>query len=841
MATDWKHTLIRIATAIGSALLFLARHLLALLVATTRFIALRALPATWRWLRGTVFPALHRFYLWLPHRRVVVATGLLAIAIGGLLMFKGMPGSVSEHQPGQDTPVQVAKREAGLVDQLLSDDWQAQKDATRSVLESIGVTVLDDDTSLPAGNGLHVVQPELLMLAMDGARKSTTSRITLAELAQMLKDIGFPFPEGRRPAEVMEEGIRAWVGEALENPGTPGAEAARFLHAMAARQDPAIDLSSSRWMAEQYGLTHLELFVFNATIIDVFPDGKQAATSAWLAPANLVADMVFPRAHAAEGRSAACSVLLDLYGEFYIYDGSKKNMQNIFGLGESVGGASEGPAKGLAKAAGAISTLFKLHRLMLLYTSTEMRVTADQPFVHKPATGEAGKEVTFVATVGIDEEKQREFERKMKESSIMRGLTKCLAELGLPTPTDVGDIAKEMENWKVSWNLYGDHATWSNKKNKFKSGNLRQAPLEPSADGAHGESRFVVDIKREEHHEGDIITDYISGKATLHTDVMPGTEAVSAYAAAINSFKNGNELAGLLGLTGVTVGLTGGLMSEVLGGWAQRILDPEVSYNVAVAYHRLRHPGYSYEGEVNVQLNYIEQKSENDVASWDSLHGPGSHNLKRERYNQYTSKTNAGSLAPTRASFTRYTDYKHRAVWRLSGQANSAASYEFYQSTIGETGCAGNRSGAYQGKRSLNRQEWGSGSNSGATTYSMTIDQEALDKHNVRIHLQFGGTGRLVPYQRNLAVKKGGGCEFLNRGEPVTFAESEWTVGPPGGPLVEQGFHVYTVSEPFPERISGSTTRTSDDGKTTTTWKWNLHRVGPFEDPDAKSGTAGRG
>src|SRR5690606_21498035 len=201
-------------------------------------------------------------------------------------------------------------------------------------------------------------------------------------------------------------------------------------------------------------------------------------------------------------------------------------------------------------------------------------------------------------------------------------------------------------------------------------GNQRRAPLTPSTDGAHGESRFIVDIKREEHHEGDILTDYITGKATLHTDVMPGTEAVSAYAAAINSFKNGNELAGLLGLTGVTVGLTGGLMNEVLGGWAQRILDPEVSYDVAVAYHRLRYPGYSYEGEVKVTVNY-EERTEKEYANQDGRTGHAVY----KKYEQYFGNVTA-RMTTERASLTRYTDHQHDTVWRLSGQAESSASYE---------------------------------------------------------------------------------------------------------------------------------------------------------------------
>src|SRR5690606_22488888 len=141
---------------------------------------------------STAFPALRRCYLWLPHRRVVVSVCILAIAAGGAWMYMAIsPGAGNSAR--NDKPIRVAKREAQAVDQLLSGDWQAQKDATRGVLASIGVTVLDGNAPPPAGNGLQVAEAEMVMLAMDGARKPTTSRVSLAELAQMLKDFGFPF------------------------------------------------------------------------------------------------------------------------------------------------------------------------------------------------------------------------------------------------------------------------------------------------------------------------------------------------------------------------------------------------------------------------------------------------------------------------------------------------------------------------------------------------------------------------------------------------------------------------------------------------------------------------
>src|SRR3546814_12574693 len=95
---------------------------------------------------------------------------------------------------------------------------------------------------------------------------------------------------------------------------------------------------------------------------------------------------------------------------------------------------------------------------MMLYSSVEISVSADQKLVHKAAKGEADKEVLFTATVGIDDEKYKEFEAEMNASSITRALKDCLSSLGLPTPSDINDIAGEMKDWEVSWDLYGAHA-----------------------------------------------------------------------------------------------------------------------------------------------------------------------------------------------------------------------------------------------------------------------------------------------------------------------------------------------------------------------------------------------
>src|SRR3546814_19234001 len=108
-----------------------------------------------------------------------------------------------------------------------------------------------------------------------------------------------------------------------------------FLHAMAARQTPAIDLASTDWTAEQHALTHLELFAFTATLGNAFPEATPTRTTFSMPRgADLFVDLMFPAAHAASGPSNACEPTRDFYGKKHPYDQNKKNMGGAFGFCE---------------------------------------------------------------------------------------------------------------------------------------------------------------------------------------------------------------------------------------------------------------------------------------------------------------------------------------------------------------------------------------------------------------------------------------------------------------------------------------------------------------------------
>lgn len=799
-------------------------------------VAFRGIPAAWRWLDATVFPLLRRLWLKLPHRFAVASAAVAGIGL--VLVLR--PDLEARSAAGNQPAVEVPKREARWVDQLLSDDWRAQKAATRDVLESVGVRFLPDDRLVPERSGLHVSSPEEVMLAMDGARKARTSRLTLAEVAFMLQDFGFPFTEDELPPAALERAVRSWTRASLADSDVPGADAMRVLQAMAARQVPAIDLASDDWAAEEYGLTHLELFAFFAAFADEglgssgLAEGVRqppAGSGSLVAPFARMLDVSMPVAYAADTRSTACSPLAEL-GKRRDFEQNNKTMEAILGFFGKLGEAGGGKAKVAAKALEAIGHAAKLQKLALLYSSIDMHLTADTDYVHKPHPGEPDKEVVFNVTVGLDEEKYREFVRSMESSELGKAVKECAASLGLPTPTDMGDIAKEMEGWDVRWGLDGGngiltmfstgHASWNQEKNGFTGPNHSREPLE-RLDDTHVGADFIVDIARETLEEGEIVSANITGRATLHSDVvLPGTEVASSLAAGWQTLLGGDSY-GALAMIGTLIGATGTAGAEVASGWARRILDPVAYYNVAVAYHREVVPEHAYEGTVTADFMSIEESV---------------FKGRRQRsgaYSDYQRSWKRQGRMIARVWTERMTPYAMNEgvdAWRLAGEGTSTGSVQYRARSDALNSCAG----AMLRLRRETRKEDGSGSGSATAPYSMQISQRRNREGVVELILDFRRAGLSVPYRKSWNDIGQAGCEFSSR---HGWKRSGTEAGVQGISSTGDTYrHVVRLSEPYPEVISGHAVVASDphyssDGiltrssSSTTTWKWHLRRVDP--------------
>jgi hypothetical protein len=222
----------RIATAAGDGLLSLGRRLLVLLAATVETLAMRAVPAVWRWLRDTAVPALRRFHLWLPQRGRVVAaaTGIVVIAVA-VLAWR-MPGDAERtviagddaDAPASSMPMDangltplprgpwtdLARRLVEAKDlatatrvtrEVLARGGMATTDGERIVVEAIGPAAPYAMTALEARN-----------LAMEARNRETAFRLHASEFAHFL----YTFARGLggwsnvdEPAWLTTEEIRA--------------------------------------------------------------------------------------------------------------------------------------------------------------------------------------------------------------------------------------------------------------------------------------------------------------------------------------------------------------------------------------------------------------------------------------------------------------------------------------------------------------------------------------------------------------------------------------------------------------------------------------------------------
>ncbi|HWK53928.1 MAG TPA: hypothetical protein VNR18_06145, partial [Hyphomicrobiales bacterium] len=731
------------------------------------------------------------------------------------------------------------------VDQLLSDDWDAQKNATRGVLEAVGAKLVPDGVLIPDGDGLFVTSPELVMLAMDGARKATVSRLTLAELAFMLQDFGFPFPEDQVASAILADGVREWVQQSLEDPGLSGASSARFLQAMAARQTPPIDLASSNWTAEQLTLTHLELFAFFAGFADGAPGVSQQVAGAvpiTIPTANLVTgsfgrllDAAIPAAYAADGPSTACSPLAEYYdamGKKLDFEQNNKTMEGVLGAIGNAADQAGTVGKAVAKALEAINYAFKMQKLALLYSSLDMRLTVDQNFIHKPHPGEADKEVLFNVTVGLDEEKYREFVQKMNSSENGKALKECLASLGLPAPSDMADIVKEMKDWEVEWRLDGGngiwtmfqsgHASWSREKNGFEGPNHSREKLAP-IDATHVGADFIVDIARETLEEGDILSAIVTGQAILRTDgTLPGSEVAASLEAAWKTLMDG-ELAGAAGLVGTVLGALGTTGTEVATGWARRIWDPEAFYKIAVAYHQESIPQYTYEGTIKAEFSFLNERKERNRRNDDYAN----YDVARQGQGTLNADVRTTRMIP-------YVKNEGTDIWEMAGDSSISGSFRYQSTKDALVSCAG----VLLRQRQEARKDRGAGGNSASGTYSMRLEQsgDARREGNFSLRLVFDGASVTIPYTESYTDTGQAGCEFSSRdGWNRSGSENKTTsVGTTRGRFS----HVVMLDELYPETISGQETvidgpYSSSDGTSSrnemhkTTWSWNLRRVDP--------------
>lgn len=755
------------------------------------------IPYIWAFLRDKVYPVLHKLYLRLPWRRTVLASTLVIVVLGLFLWISNPFQNDGPSPLNTAKPIKLPAKEGKWATQLVSGNWEQQKETTKEILQQLGLTVLADDAMPADGDTLFVIPPELTLLAMDGSNKQTTGRLNLAELAHLMFELEFPFAEGQDPVKLLRDGVQNWVNAALENPKQPGAEAPLFLYAMAAQQRPAVDLSADDWMATEYVLTYLELAVFLAAFYQAVPEDQIRETASFD-----LERFFFEKAHAAE--VGACTRFKDYVSS----KGEQHGIQDEASLGNYLmqelagkltGWGFDKLGEGAQKILAPISIILKIQKLAMIYGALDMSLTADQSDVHKPGSGEA-KEVAFKATVGVDEGKYKEYLEKWYSSPAAKTIKDCLAFFGLPMPTDLGDIASEVENWSVSWNLYGSQATWGTKKNEFTHPAQRKMKLKRTSD-THGEAVFIVDMKQEPNkHEGDEVKTSMSASVTLHSDQPP---VISKF---IDAGKAGAEAGqsdkgwGLMELLGL-----GDVLAEVLAGWLQRVIDPVKYYDVEVTEHVHRFADYTYTGTVHgVSFRAVQNSP------------PGYVGFTRVDTARSTVESTVFSVT-LRTSTSSFTPGSNRASWGLIGNSYIEGSYSMVQRSSAVLDCIG-------GTTDVNMRLTNSGSNSASMEGGMGLSISEQDGQYIA-KINMGSVGIYIPYeQQKVRQDNPSGCLHV---KPSSIVEKSESITHLTLPSLSEKF---TVEELYPKEISGSR-EIEDKYGNVTRWSWDFIRQDPSESP----------
>ena len=376
------------------------------------------------------------------------------------------------------------------------------------------------------------------------------------------------------------EMFAVWVREAAQNPSDPRSFTPLFLAEMARLQDPPVDLGGSRYTrpgrgdgapvdlrgaprSDQLRLSLLEIELIAAAFHRGAPARAMLAPGVGRAPAFGIF-----RASFTVARQDPCSDLKGAIGDLGEVLGVGASELAGAALEKAVAAATDaGTAAAFSKAMSAVGIAGKLARLVSFYSDGQIGVTVDPKSIHKPLGGT--ELVGYTARAGVSDEEWQEYQRLMGETGagIDRAARDCLGTLGMPTFSNLSDLAKEAETWLVNWRLVEGspaHAYYSLATNDFFLPGRGAMKLKRSSPSS-AEAVFVVDILAEQGHSGKVVRAYVTARAELD----------AAGAPSLGTFIN--PIKGILGLVDALV--------ELGAGWFQYMNMPKAYGTVEVEYH----------------------------------------------------------------------------------------------------------------------------------------------------------------------------------------------------------------------------------------------------------------
>lgn len=419
-------------------------------------------------------------------------------------------------------------------------------------------------------------------------------RIAASADARRLEAVRRRIGPDYRAGEQLMEMLALWVRAAAEDPNDPRNFTPLFLAEMARLQDPPLDLAGSHFTrpgrgdgppvdlrgaprSQQLRLTLLEIQLIAAAFHRT-PD----ATPALHRRPSFLLDVLAGLDGVVLAAQDPCSQFKESLGKLVSQKTSSADAGTAAaevagavaseGAGRAIDAAagaalSSADAAAFGKAMSALGMAAKIGKLVSFYEHNRVTVTPEPLSTHKPPEGQ--DLVTYTATAGIDEEDWKEYEQALNAEGGTgdAALRDCMNSLGLPTPSEVSELAKEAENWLVEWRLSDGappHAWITLRNNDFYlPGRLamklkRSGPYSASA-------KLVVDILPESQRTGKVVRAYVTARASVDAAGMPGLGTL------VNVFK------GVLGVADSVL--------ELCVGWYQFMNMPKAYGTVEVEYH----------------------------------------------------------------------------------------------------------------------------------------------------------------------------------------------------------------------------------------------------------------
>jgi hypothetical protein len=682
---------------------------------------------------------------------------------------------------------------------LLNGTWEEQQEAVSHTLQRVGFQVMDGE-AMPAAHAAFILPPEITLLADDASRKSAGSgRLTLDEFTYMLSDFGFPFAEDQDPVQLMQSGLRNWVKGALKDPKADGAEAALFLQAMALQQYPAIDLTTEEWDPTQYRLTYLEMQVFLGAFIQAAqPDDNLSV--GWLI------DAVFgPRTAYAADAPGACTYAQQWFNQLGENNDvgalAKFNTSLVGMLASELTGAAIDLLGAVAKnALAAVSAAMKVMKLGMLYWSVELTVEASEEELHKPKLNGKETDITYTAKAGVNEAKYKEYAQGWAATPLAKQVKDCLSFVGIPMPTDTGDIAADVENWSIEWDIVrggGTHALIGLEKNNFDFKGQFQMKLK-KVDKLHGEAKLVTDVTEEKvsNHEGYERSDYVVVRALLETSTPP------AVGVLLNSGKNGADASekGFFDLLAMADNLI-----EVAAGWFQEMKEPEAFGGTLVKFHTTEYPEYTYSGWVSVSAYGSDSSSDSGGSETKDKTAIGYEAWESSESSSggYNGRWNV-TITPS------YTSYDNRTDYKIEGEGTVKVTHRALRNYWEEHECIG-------GLVTTTMQSSSSLNDTANSTMGGDMILHGSDKDGYHAVFSPHADGYSGEYEiTSVRTYDGEGCIYASNDSDTEIDKNMLDTS-----FSLSQFNVEMATDAaYPEMIKGS--HTTEDGAH---WSWSFRRV----------------